>query len=211
MEKSYLQYTGKGRIIIEILKRGKKETSRRRVPTSLISMEKRFFEENDILDARAIDYYEELEKLNVHLHLGDDEKVIEEDTIESPTQEVNEVEIETSEVIENSVEEIVEETTEDTTEVMEEIPTTKEEEVTSEEIPEELIEDSVVDESIFPEPIEESDRAEMIAYLDATYDKDGLKNFAKEFGVEFNSRISSEKLIEKLIDEKYPQILEMMK
>ena len=161
----YLQYAGKWRIVVDVIKRGKKPGSRKLVPTSLHSMVKRPFEDDDILDARAIDHYEQLKDLNVHLHLDNDIK----ESIEQPAEEV----------------------------------------------PEEQVEENVEtfddNDKEFPQPIEESDRAEMIAYLDASYDKDGLKNLAKEFGIEFNSRISTEKLIEKLIDEKYPQILELMK
>lgn len=176
--KPYLQYVGKGRIIIDIHKKGKKEGTRKRVPTSLKSMVKRpfDFENGDILDERAVAYYKELESLNVHLC------EFTEDVVNNNLEESN-----------NYTENLV---TEEPTENL---------------VTEEPIEDSVVDESIFPDPIEESDRAEMIAYLDSTYDRDGLKNFAEELGVEFNSRIGTEKLIEKLIDEKYPQILEMMK
>ena len=211
--KSYLQYTGKWRIIVDVIKKGKKPGSRTMVPTSLPSMVKRFFEKDDLLDERAIKYYKQLEELNVHLHLDNDEKIVEE-TIEFPTQEAEEVEIGTSEETENSTEEVVEETIEETPEVVEETieetPEVVEEIPTAEEVEsvEEVVEEVTSEET--PQPIEESDRAEMIAYLDATYDKDGLKNLAKELGVEFSSRIGIEKLIEKLIDEKYPQILEMM-
>ena len=209
----YLQYTGKWRIIVDVIKRGKKPGSRKLVPTSLHSMIKRPFEDDDILDARAIDYYKQLKDLNVHLHLGDDGKVVE-DVVKSSSgeilQPIEEAEIETSEVTENfAEEEVTEETTEKTIEetseeVVEEIPSIEEVESVEEVI------DEVASGEIL-QPIEESDRAEMIAYLDASYDKDGLKNLAKEFGIEFNSRISTEKLIEKLIDEKYPQIFELMK
>lgn len=190
----YLQYTGKWRIVVDVIKRGKKPGSRKLVPTSLHSMVKRPFEDDDILDARAIDHYEQLKDLNVHLHLDNDIK----ESIEEPVEEVPEEQVE--EVKETPIEVTESETVE---------------EQPAEEVPEEQVEENVEtfddNDKEFPQPIEESDRAEMIAYLDASYDKDGLKNLAKEFGIEFNSRISTEKLIEKLIDEKYPQILELMK
>ena len=194
--KSYLQYTGKWRIIIDIIKNGKKPGSRTRVPTSLQSMVKRFFKEDDLLDEKAINYYKTLEDLNVHLHLDENDGTI--DVVKNQEPEV--IEEESVEIAEP-------------TQVIEEAATAE-----SEQIPEEVVEEAPV-ENQEPEvieeepvqPIEESDRAEVIAYLDATYDKDGLKNLAKELGVEFNNRISEEKLIEKLIDEKYSQILEMMK
>lgn len=210
--KSYLQYTGKWRIIVDIIKKGKKAGSRTMVPTSLPSMVKRFFEDDELLDERAINYYKKLEGLNVHLHLNEnnvenDEKSVDsianwttnEESIEEPVTPIQDLIKETSEEIEETEtpqEQSIEEVDNSAEETVEEV--TKDDQET-------------VDNSTVIQEIEESDRAEMIAYLDATYDKDGLKNLAKEFGVEFNSRISTEKLIEKLIDEKYPQILEMMK
>lgn len=197
MKNSYLQYTGKWRIIIDIIKKGKKANSRTMVPTSLPSMAKRFFEEDDLLDERAINYYKKLEGLNVHLHLDENNVEDNNDSIDHATNWTT-----NEEVVEEPIENIQNLITE--TETIEE---------TDNKIVEEIVEDSQegTDDSNTVAPIEESDRAEMIAYLDATYDKDGLKNLAKELGVEFNSRISIEKLIEKLIDEKYSQILEMMK
>ena len=207
--KPYLQYVGKGRIIIDIHKKGKREGTRKRVPTSLQSMVKRpfDFENGDILDERAVAYYKELESLNVHLceftkdsinnNLEESNNYTENLVTEEPIEESTETET-TEEIQEQPIGEISEEVADD-------IEETIEKEVVEND------QEEIVDNNVVIQPIEESDRAEMIAYLDATYDKDGLKNLAKEFGVEFNSRISSEKLIEKLIDEKYPQILEMMK
>lgn len=208
--KSYLQYTGKWRIMINVIKKGKKAGSRKLVPTSLPSMVKRFFEDDDILDSRAINYYKQLEDLNVHLHLDEDTITSndEESTDHTTDSTTNEEPSEESvEDIQNLITEISEESAE--TETTEEIP-----EQPIEETVEEVVENGqgeTIDNSAVIQPIEESDRAEMIAYLDSTYDRDGLKDLAEELGVEFNSRIGTEKLIEKLIDEKYPQILEMMK
>lgn len=203
--KSYLQYTGKWRIIIDIIKNGKKPGSRTMVPVSLQSMVKRFFEDDDLLDERAINYYKTLEGLNVHLYLNEDDGVV--DTIEPIS--ISEESIESTQ--EQQVESEQTEESVETTESEQIIEESVEEEAPTEETIEESAEvvESSQEEPV--QPIEESDRAEVIAYLDATYDKDGLKNLAKELGVEFNNRISEEKLIEKLIDEKYSQILEMMK
>lgn len=205
MKNSYLQYTGKWRIIVDIIKKGKKDGSRAMVPTSLPSMVKRFFEEDDLLDEKAINYYKQFEDLNVHLHL-DNEDNHEEQSIDNWTTNEESVE-EPIEDIQNLISETPIEATE--TGISEEIQEQPEEELTESPLTEESVEEPVSSEEI--PVIEESDRAEMIAYLDATYDKDGLKNLAKELGVEFNSRISIEKLIEKLIDEKSAEILEMMK
>lgn len=206
MKNAYLQYTGKWRIIVDIIKKGKKAGSRTMVPTSLPSMVKRFFEDDELLDERAINYYKKLEGLNVHLHLNENnvEDSGEESIDSIANWTTNEEPIED---IQNLISETSEESTE--IEITEEI-----QEQPIEETVEEVVENDqgeTIDDNTAIQPIEENDRAEMTAYLDATYDKDGLKNLAKELEVEFNSRISAEKLIEKLIDEKYPQILEMMK
>lgn len=204
--KAWLHYTGKGIISVLICKLVNEKRQYIQKPLKSNSMYNFNFDKGDVLDEPMIQYYRQLKELNIQLY------IIDEPNEDSSNEETK---VETPDTTVDQAQTILPQEDQ-----MEGVPDTGIQEEGSDLPPvaeakdyDDTVEDVSTSTSEDPsnQDVSDADSAELLAYLEATYDRDGLKALATELGVEYSSRISTENLLTKIIDQKPEEIAAMIK